>query len=127
MSRKVASRPPPPPPPLYHTFERFSVPAPILAGHEKSLGLLTFCRVLCMYFFRRFVGIKSRGVYETPGGTLLRDVHLDLEGLCLDKEVRAERFVFVLLIVFVCHFIVYHGCCICKKYTFIFARHDNCI
>lgn len=35
----------------------------------------------------RFVGIKSRGIYETPGGTLLREVHLDLEGLCLDKEV----------------------------------------
>ncbi|CAN0200992.1 unnamed protein product, partial [Hapterophycus canaliculatus] len=37
----------------------------------------------------RFVGIKSRGIYETPAGTLLRDVHLDLEGLCLDKEVGA--------------------------------------
>lgn len=36
----------------------------------------------------RFVGIKSRGIYETPAGTLLRDAHLDLEGLCLDKEVR---------------------------------------
>lgn len=35
----------------------------------------------------RFVGIKSRGIYETPAGTLLREVHLDLEGLCLDKEV----------------------------------------
>merc|ERR1719463_989063 len=36
----------------------------------------------------RFVGIKSRGVYETPGGTLLREAHLDLEGLTLDREVR---------------------------------------
>jgi len=35
----------------------------------------------------RFVGIKSRGVYETPGGTLLREAHLDLEGLTLDREV----------------------------------------
>jgi argininosuccinate synthase len=35
----------------------------------------------------RFVGIKSRGVYETPGGTILREAHLDLEGLCLDREV----------------------------------------
>lgn len=36
----------------------------------------------------RFVGIKSRGVYETPGGTLLRAAHLDLEGVCLDREVK---------------------------------------
>lgn len=36
----------------------------------------------------RFVGIKSRGVYETPGGTLLRDAHVDLEGLCMDREVK---------------------------------------
>jgi len=36
----------------------------------------------------RFVGIKSRGVYETPGGTLLREAHLDLEGICMDREVK---------------------------------------
>jgi len=36
----------------------------------------------------RFVGIKSRGVYETPGGTLLRACHLDLEGVCMDREVK---------------------------------------
>ena len=36
----------------------------------------------------RFVGIKSRGVYETPGGTLLREAHVDLEGIALDKEVK---------------------------------------
>jgi argininosuccinate synthase len=35
----------------------------------------------------RFVGIKSRGVYETPAGKLLHDAHIDLEGLCLDREV----------------------------------------
>lgn len=39
----------------------------------------------------RFVGIKSRGVYETPGGTILREAHLDLEGLCLDREVTKLR------------------------------------
>jgi argininosuccinate synthase len=33
------------------------------------------------------VGIKSRGVYETPGGTILWKAHLDLEGICLDKFV----------------------------------------
>jgi argininosuccinate synthase len=36
----------------------------------------------------RFVGIKSRGVYETPGGTLLREAHMDLEGICMDREVK---------------------------------------
>ncbi|MFO7728760.1 MAG: argininosuccinate synthase [Desulfonatronovibrio sp.] len=34
----------------------------------------------------RFVGMKSRGVYETPGGTILFAAHRDLEGLCLDRE-----------------------------------------
>ncbi len=36
----------------------------------------------------RFVGIKSRGVYETPGGTILLAAHLDLEGICMDREVK---------------------------------------
>ncbi len=35
----------------------------------------------------RFVGIKSRGVYETPAGTILLKSHRDLEGLTLDREV----------------------------------------
>jgi argininosuccinate synthase len=35
----------------------------------------------------RFVGIKSRGCYETPGGTLLMAAHRELEALCLDREV----------------------------------------
>ncbi|KAJ3219163.1 argininosuccinate synthetase [Dinochytrium kinnereticum] len=39
----------------------------------------------------RFVGIKSRGCYETPGGTILRAAHVDLEGLTLDREVRRIR------------------------------------
>ncbi|KAL9020416.1 MAG: hypothetical protein Q9185_002346 [Variospora sp. 1 TL-2023] len=39
----------------------------------------------------RYVGIKSRGCYETPGLTCLRKAHIDLEGLCLDREVRAFR------------------------------------
>ncbi len=36
----------------------------------------------------RFIGMKSRGCYETPGGTILRAAHVDLEGLTLDREVR---------------------------------------
>jgi argininosuccinate synthase len=34
----------------------------------------------------RLVGIKSRGAYETPGGTLLIAAHRELEALCLDRE-----------------------------------------
>jgi argininosuccinate synthase len=34
----------------------------------------------------RLVGIKSRGAYETPGGTLLITAHRELESLCLDRE-----------------------------------------
>ncbi|MDD5111831.1 MAG: argininosuccinate synthase [Candidatus Altiarchaeota archaeon] len=39
----------------------------------------------------RFVGMKSRGVYETPGYTVLRTAHLDLEGLTMDREVMHIR------------------------------------
>jgi argininosuccinate synthase len=39
----------------------------------------------------RFVGIKSRGVYETPGGTLLRAAHLDLEGITMDRFLVRAR------------------------------------
>lgn len=39
----------------------------------------------------RFVGIKSRGVYETPAGTILMAAHRDLEGLTLDREVMHLR------------------------------------
>jgi argininosuccinate synthase len=35
----------------------------------------------------RFVGIKSRGCYETPGGTLLISAHRELEALCLERDV----------------------------------------
>ena len=39
----------------------------------------------------RFVGIKSRGVYETPGGTILRTAHMALESITLDREVMHLR------------------------------------
>lgn len=43
----------------------------------------------------RFIGLKSRGCYETPGLTMLRGAHVDLEGLVMDREVRALRDQFV--------------------------------
>ncbi len=39
----------------------------------------------------RFVGMKSRGVYETPGGTVLRIAHRDLETITMDREVMHIR------------------------------------
>lgn len=39
----------------------------------------------------RFVGIKSRGIYETPGGTILHIAHRDIEGIAMDREVMRLR------------------------------------
>lgn len=39
----------------------------------------------------RFVGIKSRGVYETPGGEILHVAHMDIEGIAMDREVMRLR------------------------------------
>jgi len=39
----------------------------------------------------RFVGIKSRGVYETPGGTILRAAHIAIESIAMDREVMRLR------------------------------------
>ncbi len=48
-------------------------------GGENGIGLLDIVE-------NRLVGIKSRGVYETPGGTILYHAHEVLETICLDKE-----------------------------------------
>jgi argininosuccinate synthase len=39
----------------------------------------------------RVVGMKSRGVYETPGGTLILAAHRELESLCLDRQTRYQK------------------------------------
>jgi argininosuccinate synthase len=39
----------------------------------------------------RFVGLRSRGVYETPGGTVLYAAHRAVESLTLDRDVMHER------------------------------------
>jgi argininosuccinate synthase len=39
----------------------------------------------------RFVGMKSRGVYETPGGAILLAAHRDLEALTMDREAMFTR------------------------------------
>ena len=39
----------------------------------------------------RYVGMKSRGVYETPGGTILEEAHRAVESICMDREVMHLR------------------------------------
>jgi argininosuccinate synthase len=53
-------------------------------GGENGIGRLDMVE-------NRFVGMKSRGVYETPGGTILREAHRDLETITLDREVLRIR------------------------------------
>ncbi|MEG0639672.1 MAG: argininosuccinate synthase [Clostridia bacterium] len=50
-------------------------------GGENGIGL-------CDLVENRLVGMKSRGVYETPGGTLLYRAHEVLETLCLDRDTQ---------------------------------------
>lgn len=45
----------------------------------------------CDIVENRLIGMKSRGCYETPAGTIIRDAHLDIEALCMDREVRKIR------------------------------------
>lgn len=43
----------------------------------------------------RFIGVKSRGCYESPAATILRVAHMDIEGMTLDRNVRALRDQFI--------------------------------
>ncbi len=53
-------------------------------GGENGIGLADIVE-------NRLVGMKSRGVYETPGGTILYEAHRILETLCLDKDTMHEK------------------------------------
>lgn len=53
-------------------------------GGENGIGLLDMVE-------NRFVGIKSRGIYETPAGTILLHAHMDIEGIAMDREVMRLR------------------------------------
>ena len=48
-------------------------------GKENGVGRIDIVE-------SRFVGMKSRGVYETPGGTILLDAHRDLEAMCVSRD-----------------------------------------
>ena len=51
-------------------------------GGKNGIGIADICE-------NRVVGMKSRGVYETPGGTILYYAHRELEYLCTDKKTQA--------------------------------------
>ena len=55
-----------------------------LLGAENGIGLLDMVE-------NRYVGIKSRGVYETPGAEILLKAHMDIEGIAMDREVMRLR------------------------------------
>ena len=55
-----------------------------LVGRKNGIGRVDMVE-------NRFIGIKSRGVYETPGVTILFEAHRDLEGIAMDKEVMHIR------------------------------------
>ncbi|MCI0522963.1 MAG: argininosuccinate synthase [Bacteroidales bacterium] len=53
-------------------------------GGKNGIGLLDMVE-------NRYVGIKSRGIYETPGATILHTAHKDIEGIAMDREVMRLR------------------------------------
>ncbi len=53
-------------------------------GGENAVGRIDIVE-------SRFVGMKSRGVYETPGGTILHVAHRDIESITMDREVMSLR------------------------------------
>ncbi len=64
-------------------------PAQLLAhlnylGGEHGIGRVDLLE-------NRSVGMKSRGIYETPGGTILREAHMAVEQITMDREVMRVR------------------------------------
>ena len=53
-------------------------------GGKNAIGIIDLVE-------NRVVGMKSRGVYETPGGTILYAAHKELEYLCLDKQTQSFK------------------------------------
>ena len=83
------------------TFDK-GIPVQVTNGGQKVSGALAIFNYLNELGTKhgigrldmvenRFVGIKSRGVYETPGGEILYKAHRDLEGLTMDREVMKIR------------------------------------
>tara|TARA_B100001093_G_C26816221_1_gene1009812 strand:+ start:239 stop:1468 length:1230 start_codon:yes stop_codon:yes gene_type:complete len=65
------------------------VPSAVLKSLNKIAGKHGIGRVDLVE--NRFVGMKSRGVYETPGGTILVHAHRQIESLAMDRELMHLR------------------------------------
>src|SRR5205823_4237308 len=64
---------------------RGMTPAQSLAELNRLGGKHGVCRLDLVE--NRYVGMKSRGCYETPGGTIMLKAHRAIESICLDREV----------------------------------------
>jgi argininosuccinate synthase len=64
-------------------------PVQLLEDLNEIAGTNGIGRLDCVE--NRVVGMKSRGVYETPGGTLIASAHRELESLCLDRQTRYHK------------------------------------
>jgi argininosuccinate synthase len=84
-------------------------------GGANGIGLLDMVE-------NRFVGIKSRGIYETPGATILYAAHKDIEGIAMDREVMRLRN--MLAPVFA--ELVYNGFWFSPEMEFLKASMDKC-
>ena len=51
-------------------------------------------------FENRFVGMKSRGVYETPGCTILYNAHLDIELFTMDRVIIIQSIVIIFKLIY---------------------------
>ena len=69
----------------------------------------------------RYVGIKSRGVYETPAGTILLKAHLDLESITLDREVMHLKQMFLPIIAK----LIYNGFWFSPEMEFLMSAIDK--
>lgn len=69
----------------------------------------------------RYVGIKSRGIYETPGGTILHIAHMDIEGIAMDREVMRLRNMLTAKI----SEIIYYGYWFSPEMDFLMAAIDK--
>ncbi|MCF8126497.1 MAG: argininosuccinate synthase [Desulfotignum sp.] len=83
-------------------------------GSENGIGRLDMVE-------NRFVGIKSRGVYETPGGTILHTAHKDIEGIAMDREVMRLRDMLAAKLAE----LVYNGFWFSPEMDFIMAAMDK--
>jgi len=89
--------------PQYFTlFFENGIPTKLIVGEEVITDSLALFKRLNLIGFEngvgrtdivenRFIGLKSRGCYDTPGLTIARQAHIDLESLVMDGKVRELR------------------------------------